>query len=495
MNRDLTKGSVLKSMLLFSIPMILGDLLQQCYNIVDTLIVGQFLGKNALASVGSSFTLMTFITSIILGLCMGSGALFSIRYGQKDEKGLREDVCASFFFIALITFILTVISYIFLNQLSVFLHVPHEVWGDMKGYLIVIFIGIPAIFLYNYFASYLRAIGNSMIPLIFLAISAIFNIGLDLFFVIVLKLGVEGAAIATVISQYLSGIGISIYSLIKNIQVRAIMKLQYFHLKRVHKVISFSVLTCIQQSVMNLGILMVQGLVNSFGTVVMAAFAAAVKIDAFAYMPVQDFGNAFSTFIAQNYGAKEKMRIQSGLKSAVCLSMGFCIIISTIVCIFAKDLMTIFIDAKETEIIMEGVKYLKIEGAFYCGIGCLFLLYGLYRALGKPGMSVVLTIFSLGTRVVLAYVLSAIPTIGVTGIWWSVPIGWALADLIGLIYYRCKKRNCFLLIFRGLFMNNKCVLLNAKKMNFDRKLNLSILSSDLTVYDDTTISRFCKINL
>lgn len=440
MNRDLTKGSVLKSMLLFSIPMILGDLLQQCYNIVDTLIVGQFLGKNALASVGSSFTLMTFITSIILGLCMGSGALFSIRYGQKDEKGLREDVCASFFFIALITFILTVISYIFLNQLSVFLHVPHEVWGDMKGYLIIIFIGIPAIFLYNYFASYLRAIGNSMIPLIFLAISAILNIGLDLFFVIVLKLGVEGAAIATVISQYLSGIGISIYSLIKNIQVRAIMKLQYFHLKRVHKVISFSVLTCIQQSVMNLGILMVQGLVNSFGTVVMAAFAAAVKIDAFAYMPVQDFGNAFSTFIAQNYGAKEKMRIQSGLKSAVCLSMGFCIIISTIVCIFAKDLMTIFIDAKETEIIMEGVKYLKIEGAFYCGIGCLFLLYGLYRALGKPGMSVVLTIFSLGTRVVLAYVLSAIPAIGVTGIWWSVPIGWALADLIGLIYYRSKKK-------------------------------------------------------
>ena len=440
MNRDLTKGSVLKSMLLFSIPMILGDLLQQCYNIVDTLIVGQFLRKNALASVGSSFTLMTFITSIILGLCMGSGALFSIRYGQKDEKGLQEDVCASFFFIALVTFILTVISYIFLNQLSVFLHVPHEVWGDMKGYLIVIFIGIPAIFLYNYFASYLRAIGNSMTPLIFLAVSAILNIALDLFFVIVLKLGVEGAAIATVISQYLSGIGISIYSLIKNIQVRAITKLQYFHLKRVHKVISFSVLTCIQQSVMNLGILMVQGLVNSFGTVVMAAFAAAVKIDAFAYMPVQDFGNAFSTFIAQNYGAKEKMRIQSGLKSAVCLSMGFCIIISTIVCIFAKNLMTIFIDAKETEIIMEGVKYLKIEGAFYCGIGCLFLLYGLYRALGKPGMSVILTIFSLGTRVVLAYVLSAIPAIGVTGIWWSVPIGWALADLIGLIYYRRKKK-------------------------------------------------------
>ena len=410
-------------------------------NVITLLIVGQFLGKNALASVGSSFTLMTFITSIILGLCMGSGALFSIRYGQKDEKGLQEDVCASFFFIALITFILTVISYIFLNQLSVFLHVPHEVWGDMKGYLIVIFIGIPAIFLYNYFASYLRAIGNSMIPLIFLAISAILNIVLDLFFVIVLKLGVEGAAIATVISQYLSGIGISIYSLIKNIQVRAIMKLQYFHLKRVHKVISFSVLTCIQQSVMNLGILMVQGLVNSFGTVVMAAFAAAVKIDAFAYMPVQDFGNAFSTFIAQNYGAKEKKRIQQGLKAAVRISAIFCVVVSAFVYIFAKPLMMIFVDAKETAIIMEGVRYLRIEGAFYIGIGWLFLLYGLYRALGRPGMSVVLTVFSLGTRVALAYILSAIQAIGVVGIWWSIPIGWALADIVGLLYYKIRKQN------------------------------------------------------
>ena len=145
-------------------------------------------------------------------------------------------------------------------------------------------------------------------------------------------------------------------------------------------------LTCIQQSVMNLGILMVQGLVNSFGTVIMAAFAAAVKIDAFAYMPVQDFGNAFSTFIAQNYGAKEKKRIQQGLKEAVRISAIFCVVISALVYVFAKPLMMIFIDAGETDIIMEGVRYLRIEGACYIGIGWLFLLYGLYRALGRPGM-------------------------------------------------------------------------------------------------------------
>ena len=191
---------------------------------------------------------------------------------------------------------------------------------------------------------------------------------------------------------------------------------------------------------MNLGILMVQGVVNSFGATVMAAFAAAVKIDAFAYMPVQDFGNAFSTFIAQNYGAKANSRIRAGLKSAVGISMIFCAVISAIVCIFAKPLMTIFVDVGETEIIAEGARYLRIEGAFYCGIGCLFLLYGLYRALGKPGMSVVLTVISLGTRVVLAYLLSAIPAVGVVGIWWSVPIGWILADLAGLLYYKNKRK-------------------------------------------------------
>ena len=440
MNWDLTKGPVVKSMLMFAIPMILGDLLQQCYNIADTLIVGQFLGRDALAAVGSAFTLMTFLTSIILGLCMGSGALFSMRFGQRDEQALRENLCASFVFIALITVLLNASAFVCLDGLRTFLRVPAEVWGDMREYLFVIFMGIPAVFLYNYFASFLRAIGNSVIPLVFLAVSAVLNIALDLWFVIGLDRGVAGAAEATVIAQYLSGVGIAGYTLMRFSQVRSIWKFRCLRRARIREIVSFSTLTCVQQSVMNLGILMVQGLVNSFGAVVMAAFAAAVKIDAFAYMPVQDFGNAFSTFIAQNYGAKERARIRAGLKSAVCISMAFCIVISILVCVFARPLMAIFVDAGEAEIIQEGVRYLRIEGAFYCGIGCLFLLYGLYRALGRPGMSVVLTVISLGTRVALAYLLSAIPAIGVTGIWWSVPIGWALADLTGLLYYKAQRK-------------------------------------------------------
>ncbi len=353
----------MKSMLLFAVPMILGNLLQQCYNIADTLIVGRFLGSNALAAVGSSFTLMTFLTSILLGLCMGSGAFFSIRFGQKDENGLKEGICASFVMIGALTLFLNLFVFLLLDKIQIFLQVPEEVWGLMRNYLAVIFCGITATFLYNYFASLLRAVGNSMIPLVFLAISSILNILLDLWFVLGLNWGVTGAAAATVTAQYLSGLGIAIYTWLGFPQLR--VSREHFRIRRtcIQEIASFSVLTCIQQSIMNLGILMVQGLVNSFGPTVMAAFAAAVKIDAFAYMPVQDFGNAFSTFIAQNYGAKKEDRIRSGLKGAVATALIFSVTVSALVCIFARPLMMLFIDAGETAIIAEGVRYLRIEGA------------------------------------------------------------------------------------------------------------------------------------
>ena len=440
MNQDLTKGPVMKSMLRFAVPMILGNLLQQCYNIADTLIVGRFLGPNALAAVGSSFTLMTFITSILLGLCIGSGAVFSIRFGEKDETGLKEGVFASFVLISGLTLFINVIAFGFLEQIQVFLRVPAQVWTSMREYLVVIFSGIIATFLYNYFASFLRAIGNSVVPLIFLACASVLNIALDLWFVLRLGWGVSGAAQATVISQYVSGIGIAVYALKRYPQIRFQRGQCRIRFSCIKEIAGFSILTCIQQSVMNLGILMVQGLVNSFGPTVMAAFAAAVKIDAFAYMPVQDFGNAFSTFIAQNFGANKEDRIQQGLKGAVILALLFCVVISITVWLFAEPLMKLFVEAGEVEIIGEGVRYLHIEGAFYCGIGLLFLLYGLYRALGKPGMSVVLTVISLGTRVALSYVLSAIPVFGVVGIWWSIPIGWFLADMIGVGCYLVKKK-------------------------------------------------------
>ena len=444
MENELTKGPVMQTMLRFAVPMILGDLLQQCYNIADTLIVGRYLGESALAAVGSAFSLMTFLTSIILGLAMGSGTVFSIRYGQKDEKGLKEGILASFALLASATVILNILVFAGLDFIIWFLRTPEELVQMMRDYLAVIFAGLVGIFLYNFFASLLRSLGNSVVPLVFLAVSACLNIVLDLWFVTGLHRGVAGAAEATVIAQYVSGIGIAIYTFVKFPHLLRREQGVRLRKSRVKEITSFSALTCMQQSIMNLGILAVQGLVNSFGTTIMAAFAAAVKIDAFAYLPVQDFGNAFSIFTAQNYGAKKPERIKKGIRTAVLVSVSFSLLISLCVCLFAAPLMSLFIDASEAAVIAEGARYLRIEGAFYFMIGILFLLYGLYRALGRPGMSVVLTVVSLGTRVALAYALSAVPAFGVVGIWWSVPIGWFLADALGIGYYVLRRKRLIL---------------------------------------------------
>ena len=440
MNTDLTHGPVMKTMLRFAIPMILGNLLQQCYNIADTLIVGRFLGAGALAAVGSAFSLMTFLTSILLGLAMGSGTVFSMRFGKKDQIGLREGIFASFALLGVVTVLLNVAVFLGIDWIIWALRTPEDLVVMMREYLEVIFAGLIGIFLYNFFASLLRSLGNSLVPLLFLAVSAILNIALDLWFVAGLDRGVAGAAEATVISQYVSGIGIAVYTWMKFPELLRIDRTVRLRMSRVKEITSYSALTCLQQSIMNLGILAVQGLVNSFGTTIMAAFAAAVKIDAFAYLPVQDFGNAFSIFTAQNYGARQTERIKKGIRVAVLTSVSFSLLISTCVFVFAEPLMTLFIDAEETAVIAEGVHYLRIEGVFYFLIGLLFLLYGLYRALGKPGMSVVLTVVSLGNRVVLAYALSAVPAFGVMGIWWSVPIGWFLADGLGILYYLAKRK-------------------------------------------------------
>jgi len=436
LQHDLTRGPITKTMLAFAAPLILGNLLQQFYNIADTFIVGRFLGSQALAAVGSAYTLMTFLTSILLGLCMGSGAVVSIQYGQKDPDKMKNSIFISFCMIALVTIVLMTAVFLLIDPIIHLLQVPREIYGLMREYLWIIFMGIGFTFIYNYCASLLRAVGNSLIPLIFLLVSAALNIGLDLLFVIGFHWGVGGAAAATVIAQGLSAIGILLFTLLHFPQLRPQKEHRHFAPWAIHNIFQYSFLTCLQQSVMNFGILMVQGLVNSFGTNVMAAFAAAVKIDSFAYMPVQDFGNAFSTFVGQNFGAKQTERIKAGIKSAVKVAFFFSVAVSIVVFVFATPLLTVFIDPAETEILSIGTDYLRIEGAFYCGIGCLFLLYGLYRAINRPGMSVVLTIISLGTRVLLAYMLSAIPAIGVTGIWWAIPIGWFLADLYGLVYYK-----------------------------------------------------------
>ena len=422
----MTTGPVTRTMLLFALPMILGNILQQCYNLADTWIVGRFISTDALGAVGSAYTLMTFLTSLILGMCMGAGALFSISYGGKDLRRLGEYIASAFVLIVGLTVVLTGVSYGLLPSILRWMSTPEDVYAMMYAYVQVILVGLPFIFLYNYFAFLLRAVGNSLVPLVFLGVSTVLNIGLDVLLVAVIPCGVAGAAAATVIAQGVAGVGIAAYTLLREPLLRQGLRVRG---RAAAEIFAYASTTGAQQSVMNFGILMVQGLVNSFGTAVMAAFAAGVKIDTLAYMPAQEFGNAYSIFISQNYGAGRGERIRAGTKSAVALVLGFCALVSALVWVLAPQLMGIFIPPHQAQSLAVGVGYLRIEGACYVGIGVLFLLYGYFRAVAQPRISLLLTVISLGTRVLLAY--SCAPWFGVEAIWWAIPIGWALADLVG----------------------------------------------------------------
>lgn len=401
---DFTKGSIVAGLVKFSVPLMIGNLLQQFYNIADTLIVGRFIGKEAL------------------------------QHGRQDKEAFFGGNFMSFVLIGGFAMVLNGAVYLGMDGILVLLQIPADVYALMRSYVMIIYGGIMATFLYNYFANCLRAVGNSIVPLVFLGVSALLNVAMDILLVAVFPFGIRGAAAATVFSQYVSGIGIWIYTWKKVPALRFAEGHKHFRKDILKSILSLSLLTSLQQSIMNFGILMVQGLVNNFGTAVMAAFSAAVKIDTFAYSPVQDFGNAFSTFVAQNHGAGQKERIKEGGRKAVFAVLVFCMAVSLAVVVFAGKLMAVFTD--DPEIIKIGISYLRMEGVFYCLIGFLFLFYGYFRAVEQPVVSVVLTITSLGTRVLLSYLLSGISPIGYRGIWASIPIGWVFADLWGLYFLK-----------------------------------------------------------
>ncbi len=437
---DLTTGSITGGLWAFAVPLMLGNVLQQLYNLADTWVVGKYIGDGALAAVGSSYTLLTFLTSVVIGLSLGTGSYVSMAFGRRDNAAIRSGVFMSAVLIGGVALALTGAFYAVLDPVIVLLKVPEEVRADMHTYLAWVFVGFFATAVYNFVSNLLRSVGNSVVPLVFLGVSVVLNIGLDLLFVIPLGWGIAGAAAATVIAQYASALGLTAYFLASCREFCPRREDMHWDRERFRSILSLSGLTCLQQSVMNLGILMVQAVVNSFGAVVMAAFAVAVKIDTIAYMPVQDLGNAFSVFVAQNYGASKPERIRSGIRQTLVSTALFCMAVSVAVCVFAQPLMEFFVEGSDMQTVKVGAEYLRTEGACYIGIGILFMLYGYYRAVNKPFMSVVLTVISLGTRVVLANLLSSVPEIGVFGIWISIPIGWFLADAAGTIYYILRDR-------------------------------------------------------
>lgn len=438
---DMTKGNPTSTILKFSLPMLVGNLFQQLYNIVDSVVVGRVIGKDALAAVGSAFMLMNFFSFVIIGLCMGASIVFSLFFGEKNYPKLRRSIFISFTMIAIFTMILSALTAVYTRPMLSMINTPENIIADAQIYLQIIFSGFIFVFLFNACSALLRSIGDSKTPLYFLILAAIINIVLDLFFVITLKMGVAGAAWATIIAQAVSSILCLIYAFVKIPFIRISRKDMVFDKSIFLMIGKYGLLTSIQQSVMTFGMVCVQGLVNTFGPNTIAAFAAAGKIDSIAYLPVQDFGNAFSTYVAQNKGANNSDRIRQGVTSVVRSIILFCLVLSTLIYLNAGKLMQIFVNPGETSVIAIGIEYLSIISIFYMLIGFLFMFYGFFRGIGALKVSLILTIISLGTRVFMAYTLSSIPEIGQRGIWWSVPIGWALADAIGFIIYKRMKKN------------------------------------------------------
>ncbi|KMT21956.1 MATE family efflux transporter [Clostridium cylindrosporum] len=439
MSLDMRRGNPTKLMLKFAFPMLIGNVFQQLYNMVDSIVVGRFIGKEALAAVGSSFSLMNFITLLIIGLCIGSSIVISQYFGAEDYKNLKGSVSTSIIFILGLTIFLTIITVVFTKPLLILIKTPPEILNSATSYLSIIFAGLIFTSLYNISASLLRAVGDSVTPLYFLIIASVINVVLDLVFIINFNMGVDGAAYATVIAQAVSSILCLIYAFSK-VPIFTMKIGEFVFDKSLFSTIArFSILSSMQQSIMAIGMVAVQGRVNIFGSDVIAAYTAAVKVDSLAYLPVQDFGNAFSTYVAQNIGGGKLDRIKKGVVSSVKIIIAFCTIASIIIFSFSEYFMRMFVDSSEINVIQTGVDYISVVGIFYVLIGFLFMFYGFFRGVGSLNMSIILTVISLGTRVLMAYSLSAIPFIGEKGIWWSIPIGWILADIVGFIVYKKGK--------------------------------------------------------
>ena len=435
---DMTSGSPTKKMLLFSFPILLGNLFQQIYSLSDTLVVGRFLGKEALAAVGSSSAIVVLINSIIIGLCMGASVLFAEYFASKNNDKFAKAISTSSIFIAGLSLVVSLLMIIFINPLLVLFQIPEEAFSLARDYLYIVLSGLVFLSLYNLSAAILRAKGDSKTPLIFFIISTTINVAFDFIFVLFTPLGVMGPALSTLVAQIASGLPLFIYMLhkMKYLNIKPIFDQPVFK-----KVLSYSVLTSLQQSIMNFGILLIQGLVNSFGVIAIAAFAIGVRIDAFAYMPAQDFANGFAIYVSQNRGAKQYERIRKGFKRAIVVSSIFCGVITLLMMVFAPSFIRLFAP-EDIEVITLGSDYLRIEGLFYVLIGYLFLFYALNRGLGKFKTSIILTITSLGTRVLFSYGAVALG-FGINAIWWSIPLGWALADILGIYLYRHVKKDNF----------------------------------------------------
>lgn len=438
--KDLSQGNEGRLILHFATPMLLGNVFQQLYNVVDSVIVGNVVGKQALAAVGASFPIIFALISLIIGIAMGSTIVISQYFGAKDMDKVRRTIDTLYIFMFFASIVVSAIGIIFSEQIFRLIKLPEDAMPDAILYFRIYVSGIVLFFGFNGTAAILRGLGDSKTPLYFLILATIMNIIFDILLVIVLKMGIAGAAIATIISQGGAFVTAIIY-LNKNHEVINLSWRKLVFDREIFKK-SFKIGTPIgfQQVFVALGMMAMFWLVNPFGTSAAAAYSVVFRISSFASMPAMNFAAALSTFVGQNLGANKPHRVKRGLYATLKMVASVVIVITAISIIFRVELMDMF--TNDAEVIQIGAQYLLIVSGFYITFAFMFVIGGVMRGAGDTIIPMIFTFIALWLiRIPVCYYLSL--DMGVTGIWWGIPIAWFVGMALSYMYYltgRWKKK-------------------------------------------------------
>jgi putative MATE family efflux protein len=438
--KDFTKGNPTKQLIDFSLPLLLGTIIQQLYNTTDAIIVGRYLGGTALAAVGSAGFIVNFMLAVIMGLAMGSSVLVSQLYGAKNWIELKRAVTTIAVFMTLVIAFISIVGFIATKPFLRILDTPPDILDEMAEYLSVLLATLIFPMYYNLFSSLLRALGESKYPTYILIGTTIANVFLDLMFVLWLKQGVLGVAYATAISQAISALLCYLYIL------RSMPELKISSLtvdkRMLMQTLRYSIPASIQLSLTSLASLLILRLVNSFGALAVAGYSAAVKADQLAIVPLNSIGLAISTFVAQNMGAGLEKRAKQGLRSGMFLMVAVGVIISAIVILLRKPFVSLFIEmeAEDAAVILRtGTSYLSILCFFYVLFAVFFAFNGFFRGVGDAVVVMALTVSSLTIRNICANLFVAFTGMQLEAVAWSIPVGWGLCDLFCLWYFLRRK--------------------------------------------------------
>ena len=443
MVKNLTEGKPLKLLFFFALPMVIGNFFQQLYNMVDSMVVGKFVGEDALAAVGSSFPVVFLAVAIAAGLSMGCTVVISQLFGAGQIREMKTTISTALIALGAIGLAIMAAGELAAGPLLKLLGTDADIMADSLTYLRIYFGGAVFLFLYNTLNGIYNALGDSNTPLKFLMVSALTNIGLDLLFVIRFHMGVAGVAWATLIAQGLCAV-VSFFVLIKRMKnmesepAAADKKFAFFEANAARRIARVGVPSMLQQSIVSLSMMFMQGLVNSYGKVFVAGYTAATKIDTLAMMPNMNFSNAMSSYTAQNIGAGKDKRVVQGYKACLLMVLIFSLIITGIIYLFGPQLLSLFLNSgSEGSAMGYGLRYMKTVSVFYVLMGLMFVGNGLLRGAGDMGAFMLSSMSNLFSRVAIAYLLAHF--IGSSAIWWSIPIGWGIGTIFSFIRVQSGK--------------------------------------------------------